>query len=225
MISNILIFDRNAILSNNIHFWREVGNLGECIVPQSVIEELSSIIEGFSPESSYEQSAAEFYRFLPTSNWQTSGVSDLHPQLSQKLGNALSRKSRLDLDTAQCAYGMAVLHPEAAVILVTDAKNLLQVISQLGIENLTAVNCAIASGWLRTKQVPPLSELRSGTSFKTPSSATVRTNANLARFNKLVSTIIGWTIMVLIVLVVWRSLQPKQFKQIWQKTGLPNLPF
>jgi len=224
MTSNILIFDRTAILANNIHFWREVSNLGTCIVPQAVIEEINAIVEGFSPDSSHKESAPEFYRFLPTSNWNTSGVSDVHPHLSQKLGNALSRKSRLDLGVAQCAYGMAILHTEAVVILVTDAQNIIQAVTQLHIENLTAANCATVKGWLRTKEIPKHKAINA-TAFKTPSSATVKTHANLARFHKFFVGAMGWTIMVVLILVVWRSLQPQQFKQIWHKTGLPQLPF
>jgi len=45
-------------------------------------------------------------------------------------------------------------------------------------------------------------------------------NASYARLNKFVVGVIGWVVIAGIGLRAWRSLQPKEFNQLWQKTVL-----
>jgi len=215
----ILLFDRSAILSTDGHFWRGVSGLGTCTIPRSVLDEINSVMSGFATDKSYEAIASEFQRFLPLSYWQVSDISSKHPALNQKLGNSASRNSRLDLEIAECAYGLA-LQSLNSVILVTNTNSLLQTINDLNHQNLSAATVATVGQWAQNHQIPTLKS----PSFKTPTSraVTVR-NANSARLNKFIVGLIGWIVIATIGLVAWRSIQPKEFNKFWQKTGLPNL--
>jgi len=225
MNDTILLFDRSAILGSDSHFWRGVSAIGTCIIPQVALEEINSIVSGFGTDGSNSQ-AAEFQRFMAASNWQISDVSATDPRLSQKLGSSASRNSRLDLAIAECAYGLA-LQSTASVILVANTDSLLQAVNNLDRDNLLAVTLPTIKTCLQNRQIPKISLLKTS-SFKTTSRAVTVRNANYARLNKFVSVIIGWILIMGIGLVIWRSLQPKEFKQefnkLWQKTGLPNLP-
>jgi hypothetical protein len=215
----ILLFDRSAILSTDVHFWRGVSALGTCSIPQAVLDEIDSVLAGFGIDKSYEAIASEFQRFLPISYWQISDTSAKHPALNQKLGNSASRNARLDLAIAECGYGLALQSPNS-VILVTNTNSLLQAINDLNHQNLSAVTVATIRQWVQNRQIPS----QKSPSFKTPTSraVTVR-NANSARLNKFVAGLIGWIVICGIGLVAWRSLQPKEFNKFWLKTGLPNL--
>jgi hypothetical protein len=220
MNDTVLLFDRSAILGSDSHFWRGVSALGTCIIPQLVLEEINSIVSGFGTDGSNTQ-AAEFQRFMAASNWQISDVSATDPRLSQKLGSSASRNSRLDLAIAECAYGLALQTP-APIILVANTNSLSQAVNNLNRLNLLAVTLPTVKTWLQNRQIPEISILKNPSIKVTSRAVTVR-NANYARLNKILAGLIGWIVIMGIGLVVWRSLQPKEFNKFWQKTGLPNL--
>lgn len=216
MSDAILLFDRTAILGSDSHFWRGVSVLGTCITPQLVLEEINSVVSGFGSDKRQEAISSEFLRFLPLSNWQVSDVSGTDPSLGQKLGSSTSRNSRLDLAIAECAYGLALQHT-TSVILVTNTTTLLQAVNTLNQQNLSAATLPTVRQWLQNRQIPS----QKSPIFETTSRAVTVRRANYARLNKFVAGLIGWVIIAGIGLVAWRSLQPKEFKQFWQKTGLP----
>jgi len=217
MIASILLFDRSAILSSDAHFWRAVSSIGTCMIPQAVVEEINSIISGFGADNNQVLSASEFQRFLKQSNWQVTDISGSDPTLTQKLSNSVSRGSRLDLAIAECGYGLA-LTSTTDVILVTNTPLLLQAVNALNQDKLTAVTLANVRPWVQNRQIPSQKLINPTITSR---AVTVR-NANNARINKFVVTIFSWIVIGAIGLVAWRSLQPKEFKQFWQKTGLPN---
>jgi hypothetical protein len=221
MSDTILLFDRSAILSSDSHFWRGVTGLGTCMISQVAVEEINSVVSGFGSNKGQEAIASEFLKFLaPTildsNNWQVSDVSGSDPTLSQKLGSSTSRNARLDLAIAECAYGLALQSP-TSVILVTNTTTLLQAVNALNQHNLSAATLPTVRQWLQNRQIPS----QKSPIFQTTSRAVTVRNANFARLNKFVVGLIGWVIIAGIGLVAWRSLQPKEFKQFWQKTRLP----
>ncbi len=216
MSDAILLFDRSAILSSDSHFWRGATGIGDCIIPQVAVEEINSVVSGFGSNKGQEVIASEFLKFLPLNNWQISDVSGPDPTLSQRLGSSTSRNSRLDLAIAECAYGLA-LQSATSVILVTNTTALLQAVNALNQQNLTAVTLPTVRQWVQNRQIPS----QKSSIFQTTSRAVTVRKANYARLNKFVAALIGWVVIAGISLVAWRSLQPKEFKQFWQKTRLP----
>ncbi|AFY72436.1 hypothetical protein Syn7502_00269 [Synechococcus sp. PCC 7502] len=219
MTDVILLLDRSAVLSSDSHFWRSASGLGICMIPQAVVDEINSVVAGFGSDKTQEAIASEFLRFLVTSNWQVTDISAVHALLSQKLSNSTSRSSRLDLAIAECAYGLA-LQSASTVILVTNTVTLIQAINQLNQANLSTATAPTVRTWIQNRQIPTQTVINISTTSR---AKTVR-NANLARLNKFIVGLISWIVIVVIGLVAWRSLQPKEFNQFWQKTGLPHLP-
>lgn len=243
--SQILLFDLSALLSNNVHFWQEVSQLGECMLPQAVFEEIQSISEGKTESSiddpNSEAIAAEFLRFLPRSGWQVSAVMTAHPQLEPSAGHQISRRARLSLAIAQCAYGIAQLQPNTLVVLVTDEQSLLGRVNQLSVNNLGATTAMAVRQWVRTQEPPSvikqaIAQLNVGnlkpiTPSKPRAQKVAQSSATSAKqsvfiiyLSRILSQLIGLTLGIIILLFVWRLIQPQAFNQFWQKTGLPVLP-
>jgi len=217
MSAPILLFDRTAILSSDSHFWHSVSAIGTCMIAQAVVDEVSSVASGFGSDKNQVAIASEFQRFLINSNWQVTDVSGADPSLTQKLGSSTSRSSRLDLAIAECGYGLA-LTSGVEVILVTDTAFLLLAVNTLNQPNLTSVPLSAVRKWSQNRKIPSQKLVNPTITSR---AVTVQ-NANYARLNKFVVTIVGWILIGAIGLVAWRSLQPKSFNQFWQKTGLPN---
>ncbi len=246
--SQILLFDLGAVLDNNVHFWQEVSRLGECMLPQAAFEEIQLISEGRTEsaidDANSEAIAAEFLRFLPRSGWQVSSVMTSHPQLEPASGHQISRRARLSLAIAQCAYGIAQLQPDSLVVLVTNEQSLSHRINQLPVNNLGATTAMAVRQWVRTQEPPAtikqaIAQLKVGnlkpipsstprTQTPAQSSAKSVTSSKQAIFtiylSRILSRLIGLTLGIIILLFVWRLIQPQTFNQFWQKTGLPALP-
>lgn len=249
----IILFEPSAILSGNTHFWQEVSELGECTLSQSTVTEIQLVAEGMGEETSLAAIAKEFLRFLATSGWQITDVTAEHQALVPERGLTMSSKSRLNLALAQCAYGLAELHPTNLIVLVTDDQPQVQRISQLGIPNLCVTTSRALRQWARTKQ-PPLAiakviadlkpthstNNRNQESTRTPpvsgrhalsrqfsgqtSHKPIKQSYRLMRAQSAISGLIGLAVTVIVLLLAWRIVQPQQFHQVWQKTGLPPLP-
>lgn len=242
--SAILIFDESAIVSGNIHFWKDVSQLGSCLVPEAVMAAVKLLAEDVAADRSNAQpdeaAAAEFLLFFPKSSWKTTSVVQAHEDLAPNPGHDISRKSRLSLVVAQCAYGVASLNHGLPVILVTDTQPLIHRIGRLGLANLIAATATVARQWARTKQPPAnISKMIATlqiTNPKQPRSLVTTTQPEdisqqwsssrkpKHNLNRIIGGFVSWAVIAIIVLYGWRSLQPKQFKQFWQKTGLPALP-
>lgn len=209
--SPILLFDHSAILTSDLHFWRQISMLGTCMVPQVVITEIDALASGFGTDPSHGAIAAEFQRFLSSSSWQIMDQAQHRSALllSQKLAGAMSRGARLDLAIAEAAFGLAQTTPHP-VILVTNTPLLLSTISALHQPNLTAATAATVRSKLQNSRRPLANK--------------AKTNAYLARGHKMLITGIGWLLVIAMGLAVWRSLHPQSFKRMWQQLGLPNLP-
>jgi len=242
----ILIFDDSSITSGNIHFWREVSALGTCLVPEAAMAAVKFLAEDVRADRSNAEpesaAAAEFVLFFAKSNWKTTAVLSNHEELAPNPGHDVSRKSRLGLMVAQCAYGIASQDAGVLVVLVTNTQPLIHRIEQLGVTNLCAVTAAAVRQWARTKQ-PPVNVAKSIATLQVTHSNHARSYdpqpknqvEDLSQqwsskkkprrdLKRIIMGVMGWGVVVIVLLYGWQSLQPKQFKQFWQKTGLPALP-
>jgi hypothetical protein len=246
MTACILLFDKGAILTGNANLWREVSRLGECILPQAIADEIVQVANGRSDDGSSEATAKEFQRLLTQLGWQTTTLSKHCEALAPAPGQSLSHRARLALNVAQAAYGVADHTPTTPIVLVTDDAQLRDRINTLGILNLGAITAAMARQWARTNQPPepvatvlariPASQGKptAASSSRSPAKTThtpssskprsVRPPKNKINYKGLVGSSLSAVFAIIMLLYGWRYIQPQQFQQFWQKTGLPALP-
>jgi hypothetical protein len=229
------LFDRGAILATNAHFWKAVSRFGFCQLPQLVVDEIKRTAEDASvnpaQNSSAENAAVEFMRFLPKSNWQVTDLIKTHPELTTA-ENQLSRNARMSLLVGQYAYGVADHERERLTILVTDDQSLIRKINELNIDQLCATTAIAVKQWIFAGETPSIIERAEGT-FKLGQRIFKYGNRDYSRRSKkglrslLLNTLGISAIAVFLLLaslLVWQQTQPKQFEQFWQKTGLPPFP-
>ncbi|MCA1904112.1 MAG: hypothetical protein CV045_05565 [Cyanobacteria bacterium M5B4] len=222
MASRLLIFDQGPITSGNLAYWQAVTKLGDCYVPQIVLEEIQRMAEEapLGRETSSEAAAKEFLRFWEGGGWKVTRTTKSHSDLVPTPGHNLSRKARLAYSVAQCAYGMAELNPDAVVILVTEDQALIRRISAIGLEKLGGTTGIAVREWTKNNQVPSSLEkmfARLGQKRKG-----LRGTSWLV---KLGSGFMGVSLMLAVFCYSWYWLSPQQFER-WRKgLGLPPLPF
>lgn len=151
--SFILLFDLSAVLAGNTRQWQEYSRVGDCWVPQDVLEELKELCDHAS-EPGIEPIAREFQRFYPTSGWQSTHANATHPALQAAASHTLSRKARLALTVLQCAYGVSKQRTDALVVLVANNQPLLQQLLALEATNLCGVPLPAFVQWTRTLRRP-----------------------------------------------------------------------
>jgi hypothetical protein len=153
----LLVFEPSALIETNIHFWREVSRLGQCLLPKPAFTEIKQVIRNSplsrSPENEKEI-AAQFLKFFPASGWKGTELSRAHPKLELVSGHLIARKLRVNLEIAKSAYGAAYLNPHALVVLVTNDQTILQRVNELGQVNLCAATATGVRQWVRTAQAP-----------------------------------------------------------------------
>jgi hypothetical protein len=229
------LFDRGAILSTNQHFWQAASKSGYCLLPQLVVDEIKRIAEEASPNpaqnSASENSAIEFIRYLPKSKWQITDLLKSHAELNTS-DNQLSRNARLSILVGQYAYGVAEEHPDRLTVMVTDDQALIRKINELNIDQLCATTAIATKQWVFVGEIPSVVERAEGT-FKLgqkiakhgfrPLQNSNRGSISIGRIALNLAGI-GMTALVLGLgsLFAWQHFQPQQFRQFWQKTGLPN---
>lgn len=233
------LFDRGAILATNSHFWKAAAKFGFCLLPQLVVDEVNRTAEeasvNASQNSSAENAAVEFMRFLPKSNWQVTDLIKTHPELitaDNQPSNQLSRNARMSFLVGQYAYGVADHERERLTILVTDDQTLIRKINELNIDQLCATSAIAVKQWVFSGEIPSVIERAQGT-FKVGQKISkygdrVGRYRSKSGWRQLLLNILGVSaiaaFLLVISLLVWQQTQPKQFNQFWQKTGLPSFP-
>jgi hypothetical protein len=150
-----LLFDLTALLSGKTREWQEFSHVGRCFVPQAVYEEIQALGR-VGVDRSQEQTAREFIRFFGESDWQLTGVGATHSSLQPVAGQIYSRRARLALSVAECAYGLSRSSPGRLVTLIANDQSLLQRVQGLGIANLCGIPSSALLIWTRSGRRPPI---------------------------------------------------------------------
>lgn len=250
----ILVFEPRAILAGRTRDWSQFTQVGNCLIPQTVMEELE-FLTNRAVEPQEEQIAREFLRFLPDSTWEVDNSQQSHPSFTKKDGENLSKSARLQIAILESVYGIAVENPDKLVVFVANQSNLRENIDNLEQNNLTSLPLTQFIQWLRTKQNPVNITLKlqkfdslkntsipAKTSKKTvnQSSQSILNSKSLyessyqpqAKVKKsktnplapIISSILALGSFIVIGGLAWYFIQPSSFREFWQKTGLPSLP-
>lgn len=107
-----------------------------------------------SPDPDLERVARDFNRFYATSGWRITEVVGHHQILKSATGYALTKRMRVALAVARCAYGLAEQHPKSLVILVASDRAILQRIYDIQAPNLAGIPGSSLLQWSRTGQRP-----------------------------------------------------------------------
>ncbi|NJR48570.1 MAG: hypothetical protein HC780_02455 [Leptolyngbyaceae cyanobacterium CSU_1_3] len=148
-----LLFDLTALLTSRTRDWQEFSRVGRCFVPQGVYEEIQALGR-VGADRQQEQSAREFMRFFGDSDWQLTGVGATHSSLQPVAGQVYSRRARLSLTIAECAYGLARNSPGRLIVLISNDQPLLQRLQGLTVANLCGVPMAALLTWIRSGRRP-----------------------------------------------------------------------
>lgn len=149
----LIIFDTSALLAGETRQWQEVTRLGDCFVPEPVLEAMQTLCDR-ATEPDIESKAREFIRFFAISGWQTNGAIAEHPALQPAPGHTLSQRARLALEVLQNSYGLAHHRSESLVILVANDQPMLQRALGLNRPNLCGIPLAALVQWSRTQRRP-----------------------------------------------------------------------
>ncbi|NJP09512.1 MAG: hypothetical protein HC866_08500 [Leptolyngbyaceae cyanobacterium RU_5_1] len=150
----VIVFDTTAILAGKAREWQEFSRLGECFVPEAVLEQMRAFCDR-APDPEIEVVAKEFERFYPTSGWRKTNALAEHPSLKPAEGHILSQRARLALEVLECAYGMAKRYPESLIVLVANDQPMLQRLLGLKTANLCGIPLPALVQWSRTQRRPP----------------------------------------------------------------------
>jgi hypothetical protein len=129
-ISIILVFEPRAILAGRIRDWSQFEQIGTCIIPPIVLEELE-FLKNRAVEAEEEKIAREFSRFLPDSNWQISNSLVSHPNFRAKDSENLSKSARLQIAILESVYGIAKDNCHSLVVFVSNQSSLRNQIGSL----------------------------------------------------------------------------------------------
>lgn len=151
--SLIFVFDVSAITAGKTREWQWFSGLGECWLPQTVLDEMEFLCNR-AAEPSIESTAREFARFLPGSDWQVTEISDSHPALKPASGQNVSKRARIALSVAQTAYGLSRSFPGTLIVLIANEQSLLRRLQNLGVPTLTGLPVSALLQWHRTGQPP-----------------------------------------------------------------------
>lgn len=244
----LLLLETSAIAQTDVNTWTAIAKLGECLLPEVVAIEIKNIANGKSEGN--ESIAKQFQNLLPQLNWQITPLMGKHPELVLRSSQNLSRQAKSILNVAQSAVGVANAHPQRCVILISDEILLRDRIALLNSKNLAAIPTAIARQWSRTNEAPPIvqqltknlksqldlklsqtseptSVIDSRNSEKPRQAYAPKSAPNIKDYGRFAIAIIKFglttTFLVTILLFGWRLIQPQQFQQLWEKTGLTPL--
>lgn len=149
----LLLVETSAIIQTNPNTWQAIAKLGECLLPEVVALEIKNIangkVEGNEPTAKQFQNSSDL-------NWQITSLTAKHAELVIRATQNLSRQTRLMINVAQSAVGVANAHPQQCVVLISDEISLRDRIAKLDFKNLCAIPSAVARQWSRTDQAPPI---------------------------------------------------------------------
>ena len=149
----ILVLDISTLSSTSTREWLGFSRAGACYIPQVVYEEMRFLYER-SPDPDLERVARDFNRFYATSGWRITEVVGHHTILKSATGYALTKRMRVALAVARCAYGLAEQHPKSLVVLVASDRAILQRIYDIQAANLAGIPASSLLQWSRTGQRP-----------------------------------------------------------------------
>ncbi len=155
-IQPLLLFDTTAILSTKTMQWQEWSHFGVCVLPLAVFEEVEFLTHRAS-DPVEETTAREFLRFNMGGEFEISDATALVKGQEER-DPSLSKRARLEQSTAECAYALAKQQSNTVVVLVTNARPLVQRIQELQVANLSAVSVAELLQWIRVQQRPRMVE-------------------------------------------------------------------
>ncbi len=149
----LLVLDISTLSAASTREWLGFSRVGSCQIPKIIHEEMR-FLHNRTPDPDLERVAREFSRFYKTSDWKISDEVAHHPALKSATGEALTKRTRIALAVARCAYGLATENPTNLVVLVASDRSLLQRIYDMKIPNLCAINGATLLQWSQTGQRP-----------------------------------------------------------------------
>lgn len=150
-----ILFDVTALLAGKGQDWQNFARLGECFVPEVVLEQMKFMCDRAS-EPEVEATAREFDRFFPESGWKKTSIQAEHPTLKPAPGHSLSKRARLSLDVLKVAYGMALRYPNRLIVLVANDQPMLQQVMALKTKNLCGMPLTALMQWVRSQRRPPV---------------------------------------------------------------------
>ena len=148
-----LILDISTLSATTTREWLGFSRAGDCYIPHVVYEEIRFLYER-SPDPDLERVSREFNRFYATSGWKISEVTGHHPLLKSATGRSLTKRARVALAVARCAYGEAQKHSKQLIILVTSDRAILQRIYDIQLPNLAGIPSSALLNWSRSGKRP-----------------------------------------------------------------------
>ena len=142
----LLLLDINVLVTSNLRDWHQYSSIGSCILPQPVADEMHLLFKD-AVDPDLERVAKEFHRFQATHQWQSTEIMATHPLLKGPEGRAISKKARLSLAVARCAYGVAKRYPARMVVLATNDQPQIQRIQALQVPNLCCITGTALQQW------------------------------------------------------------------------------
>ena len=149
----LLLLDLSAVLAGQPREWQEFSRLGQCLVPQAVYQELQALSQD-AIEKTHELTARAFMQFFPDSGWQLSATTATHPALMPTPGQRESKRARLALAVAECAYGLARLSDGQLIVLVANDPALVQRLHTVQAANLCGLPLTTLLNWSRSSRRP-----------------------------------------------------------------------
>lgn len=142
----LLLLDISVLVTSGLRDWQQFPAVGSCILPQAVADEMHALFkEAADPD--LESLAKEFSRFQAQSHWQSTEIMATHPRLKAPEGHAISKKTRLSLAVARCAYGVAQRYSSRMVVLATNNQTQIQKLQALEMPNLCCITSAALRQW------------------------------------------------------------------------------
>lgn len=149
----ILILDISTLSATTTAEWLGFSRVGACYIPQVVYEEMRFLFDR-SPDPDMERIARDFNRYYVQSGWKITDVTGHHTLLKSTSNHGLTKRARVSMAVARCAYGLAQAYPASLVALVASDKTLLQRVYDTQTPNLCAINGPDLVQWSRTGQRP-----------------------------------------------------------------------
>lgn len=149
----ILVLDISTLSSTSTREWLGFSRAGACYVPQIVYEEMRFLYDR-SPDPDLERVARDFNRFYSTSGWHVTEVMGHHTILKSATGYALTKRMRVSLAVARCAYGLSQQQSKSLVVMVASDRAILQRVYDIQAPNLTGIQGAALLQWSRSGQRP-----------------------------------------------------------------------
>lgn len=152
-IDILIIFDLSAILASHTRDWTIFDQIGTCIIPQIVMDEIDFLCKRASNPDE-EKTSREFTRFIVDSTWDITEILADHPSLNSSHNEDLSKNSHLQESIAKSIYGLALEKEKKLIVSVSNKQTLRNNLDSLKQKNLCTLPLSQFIQWIRTKQIP-----------------------------------------------------------------------